>query len=197
MLRLTCCPPPPQGSADPADLEALIINSNTARKLVWRAKIARATADGNGTVWLWHLRDHAGREDVDTHGLAPAAPVSQEDVASLKPDKTGPSPVPRLPMKTRLKTCMPDRFKILDVTWWAQGRECSKYFCLWTTCCDLRTPSLFTSWWDRIIDFTAGEYFWRRPRLDNVSRIAPNGNKERSAPRSGEMSRFNLDYPHT
>ncbi len=57
------------GPADRTDLEALIINRNTPRKLVWRAEIVLATADGHGTfeimrrartskptVWRWQQR---------------------------------------------------------------------------------------------------------------------------------------------
>ena len=35
------------GPADRSELKALISNRNTPRKLVWRAKIVLATADGN------------------------------------------------------------------------------------------------------------------------------------------------------
>ena len=86
------------GPADRADLEALISNRNTARKLVWRAEIVLATADGHGTfeimrrartskptVWRWQQR------------------YLEEGVAGLKRDKTRPSRVPPLPMETRLK----------------------------------------------------------------------------------------------
>ena len=38
------------GPANRAELHALITNRNTARKLVWRAEIVLATADGCGTV---------------------------------------------------------------------------------------------------------------------------------------------------
>jgi len=54
------------GPADRAELQALITNRNTARKLVWRAEIVLATAGGHGTfeiirrarmskptVWRW------------------------------------------------------------------------------------------------------------------------------------------------
>ena len=57
------------GPANRAELEALIANRNTARKLVWRAEIVLATADGCGTVeimrraktskptvWRWQAR---------------------------------------------------------------------------------------------------------------------------------------------
>ena len=80
------------------ELQALITNRNTARKLVWRAGIVLATADGHGTaqimrwtgmskptVWRWQV----GHLD--------------EGVAGLKRDKTRPSRVPPLPTATRLK----------------------------------------------------------------------------------------------
>ncbi|KZZ23631.1 hypothetical protein A3753_28045 [Sulfitobacter sp. HI0082] len=84
------------GPADRAELQALISNRNTARKL--RAEIVLAKADGHGTfeimrrartskptVWRWQQRH------------------LDEGVAGLKRDKTRPSRVPPLPMETRLK----------------------------------------------------------------------------------------------
>ena len=57
------------GPANRAELQALITNCNTARKLVWRSEIVLATADGCGTVeimrraktskptvWRWQAR---------------------------------------------------------------------------------------------------------------------------------------------
>jgi hypothetical protein len=38
------------GPADRAELQALLTNRNTARKLTWRAGIVLATAEGVGTV---------------------------------------------------------------------------------------------------------------------------------------------------
>jgi len=86
------------GPADRAELQALITNRNTARKLVWRSEIVLATADGHGTfeimrrartskptVWRWQAR------------------YLDEGVDGLKRDKTRPSRVPPLPMETRLK----------------------------------------------------------------------------------------------
>jgi len=86
------------GPAARAELQALITNRNTARKLVWRAEIVLATADGHGTfeimrrartskptVWRWQGR------------------YLDEGVDGLKRDKTRPSRVPPLPMETRLK----------------------------------------------------------------------------------------------
>ena len=56
--------------ADRAQLQALLTDRNTARKVVWRAEIVLATADGCGTfdvmrrantskptVWRWPLAD--------------------------------------------------------------------------------------------------------------------------------------------
>jgi len=84
------------GPADRAELQALIINRNTARKLVWRAEIVLATADGHGTfeimrrartskptVWRWQAR------------------YLDEGAAGLKRDKTRPSRVPLLPLETK------------------------------------------------------------------------------------------------
>jgi transposase len=86
------------GPADRAELQALLSNRNTPRKLVWRADIVLATADGRGTVeimrrtgmskptvWRWQER------------------YLDEGVPGLKRDKTRPSRVPPLPMETRLK----------------------------------------------------------------------------------------------
>ena len=86
------------GPADRAQLEALCANRNTPRKVVWRAMIVLATADGCGTseimrraatskptVWRWQQR------------------YLDEGVAGLRRDKTRPSRVPPLPRETRLK----------------------------------------------------------------------------------------------
>jgi len=86
------------GPADRAELQALLTNRNTPRKLVWRADIVLATADGRGTVeimrrtgmskptvWRWQER------------------YLDEGVPGLKRDKTRSSRVPPLPMETRLK----------------------------------------------------------------------------------------------
>ena len=86
------------GPADRAELQALIANRNTPRKLVWRAEVVLATADGHGTfeimrrartskptVWRWQER------------------YLEDGVPGLKRDKTRPSRVPPLPMETRLK----------------------------------------------------------------------------------------------
>jgi transposase len=86
------------GPADRAELQALITNCNTARKLVWRAEFVLATAGGHGTfeimrraraskptVWRWQQR------------------YLDEGVDDLNRDKTRASRVPPLPMETRLK----------------------------------------------------------------------------------------------
>ena len=86
------------GPADRAELRALRTNRNTPRKLVWRADVVLATADGLGTfeimrrartsmptAWRWQER------------------FLQENVAARTRDKTRPSRVPPLPMETRLK----------------------------------------------------------------------------------------------
>lgn len=84
--------------SDRTRLEALISDRNTARKVVWRAGIVLATADGCGTreimrrsqtsrptVWRWQER------------------YLDEGVMGLQRDKTRPSRVPPLPRETRLK----------------------------------------------------------------------------------------------
>ena len=86
------------GPADRAQLEALRANRNTPRKVVWRAEIVLATADGCGTneimrrantskptVWRWQGR------------------FLDEGIDGLRRDKTRPSRVPALPRETRLK----------------------------------------------------------------------------------------------
>ncbi len=83
---------------DRAQLQALLTDRNTSRKLVWRAQIVLATADGCGTnaimrrantskptVWRWQAR------------------YLDEGVDGLKRDKTRPSRVPPLSRETRLK----------------------------------------------------------------------------------------------
>lgn len=80
------------------EAKALISDRNTARKIVWRAGIVLATADGCGTneimrrsqtskptVWRWQER------------------YLDEGVPGLQRDKTRPSRVPPLPRETRLK----------------------------------------------------------------------------------------------
>ena len=86
------------GPADRVQLEVLCANRNTPRKVVWRAEIVLATADGCGTneimrrsetskptVWRWQER------------------YLDEGVDGLRRDKTRPSRVPPLPRETRLK----------------------------------------------------------------------------------------------
>ena len=85
------------GPADRARLETVLTDRNTPRKVVWRAEIILATADGYGTnaimrraktskptVWRWQSR------------------YLDEGVAGLLRDKTRPSRVPPLPRETRL-----------------------------------------------------------------------------------------------
>jgi transposase len=84
--------------ADRAELESLVADRNTPRKLVWRAEIVLATSEGRGTgeimrradtskptVWRWQER------------------YLDEGVDGLKRDKTRPSRVPPLPRETRLQ----------------------------------------------------------------------------------------------
>ena len=86
------------GPADRAQLRALLGDRNTPCKVVWRAEIVLATADGDGTneimrrantskptVWRWQTR------------------YLYEGVDGLRRDKTRPSRVPPLPRETRLK----------------------------------------------------------------------------------------------
>ena len=86
------------GPADREQLQSLLTDRNTSRKVAWRAEIVLATADGCGTneimrraetakptVWRWQGR------------------YLDEGVAGLRRDKTRPSRVPPLPRETRLK----------------------------------------------------------------------------------------------
>jgi transposase len=83
---------------DRAELQSLVADRNTPRKLVWRAQIVLATVEDHGTgeimrraetskptVWRWQER------------------YLDEGVDGLKRDKTRPSRVPPLPRETRLK----------------------------------------------------------------------------------------------
>ena len=86
------------GPVEREQLEALLTDRNTPRKVAWRTEIVLATADGCGTneimrradtskptVWRWQER------------------YLDEGVAGLRRDKTRPSRVPPLPRETRLK----------------------------------------------------------------------------------------------
>ena len=86
------------GPADREQLQALLTDRNTPRKVAWRAEIVLATAAGCGTneimrlaktskptVWRWQGR------------------YLDEGVDGLRRDKTRPSRVPPLPRETRLK----------------------------------------------------------------------------------------------
>ena len=86
------------GPADRAELQALITNRNTARKLVWRSEIVLATADGHGTFEIMR-RAHTSKPTVWRWQQR----YLDEGIAGLKRDKTRPSRVPPLPMETRLK----------------------------------------------------------------------------------------------
>lgn len=81
---------------DRTELQALVANRNTPRKLAWRAEIVLSTAEGHGTfqimrraktskptVWRWQAR------------------YLDEGVAGLKRDKTRPSRVPPLPREVQ------------------------------------------------------------------------------------------------
>jgi len=83
---------------DRVQLQAPVSDRNSPRKLVWRAEIVLATADGYGTneimrrsatskptVWRWQAR------------------YLDEGFEGLQRDKTRPSHVPPLPRETRLK----------------------------------------------------------------------------------------------
>ena len=86
------------GPADRVELQVALTNRNTRRKLVWRAEIVLATADGCGTfeimrrantskpsVWRWKAR------------------YFDQGTGGLRRDKTRPLRMPPLPRETRLK----------------------------------------------------------------------------------------------
>jgi len=83
------------GPADRAELQALITNRNTTRKLVWRAEIVLATAGGHGTFEIMR-RAHTSKPTVWPWQQR----YLEEGIAGLKREKTRPS---RVPMETRLK----------------------------------------------------------------------------------------------
>jgi len=83
---------------DRAELQVLVKNRNTPRKLVWRAEIILATADGHGTVEVMR-RAQTSKPTVCRWQER----YLDEGVAGLKRDKTRPSRVPPLPRETRLK----------------------------------------------------------------------------------------------
>ena len=84
--------------ADRAELQSLVTNRNTPRKLVWRAKIVLETADGHGTVGIMR-RAHTSKPTVWRWQER----YLDEGVAGVKRDKTRPSRVPPLPRETRVK----------------------------------------------------------------------------------------------
>ena len=65
------------GPADRAELQALITNRNTPRKLVWRAEIIVATADGHGT---FEIMRRTGMSNVN--GGAKTGHVAAQNQAS-------------------------------------------------------------------------------------------------------------------
>jgi hypothetical protein len=86
------------GPADRAQLQALLTDRNTARKVVWRAEIVLATADGCGTVEIMR-RANTSKPTVWRW----QARYLDEGMDGLRRDKTRPSRVPPLPRETRLK----------------------------------------------------------------------------------------------
>ena len=86
------------GPADRAELQALLSNRNTPRKLGWRAGIVLATADGQGTV---EVMRHTGMSKPTVWRWQER--YLDEGVPGLKRDKTRPSRVPPLPREVRLK----------------------------------------------------------------------------------------------
>jgi len=86
------------GPADRAQLEALRANRNTPRKVVWRAEIVLATADGCGTNEI--MRRAATSKPTVRRWQER---YLDEGVAGLRRDKTRPSRVPPLPREMRLK----------------------------------------------------------------------------------------------
>lgn len=86
------------GPADRAELQALLTNRNTSRKLVWRADIVLATADGQGTVEIMRRTGMSKPTVWRWQGR-----YLEEGVPGLKRDKTRPSRVPPLPREVRLK----------------------------------------------------------------------------------------------
>ena len=86
------------GPTGRSELQALIANRNTPRKLVWRAEIVLATADGHGTVEIMRRAD-TSKPTVWRW----QARYLDQGVAGLKRDKSRPSRVPPLPIATRLK----------------------------------------------------------------------------------------------
>ena len=86
------------GPADRAQLEALRMDRNTSCKVVWRAGIVLATADGCGTNEIMR-RSETSKPTVWRWQEC----YLDEGVDGLRRDKTRPSRVPPLPRETRLK----------------------------------------------------------------------------------------------
>jgi len=85
------------GPADCFELEDLIANRNTARKLAWRAGIVLATAGGHGTFEIMR-RACTSKPTVGRWQQR----YLDDGVAGLRRDKTRPSRVPPRPRETRL-----------------------------------------------------------------------------------------------
>ena len=90
-----------------AALQALAADRNTSRKLVWRAGIVLATADGDGTFGIMFEIMRRARPSKPTVWRWQARYL-EEGVSGLKRDKirrdqTRLSRVPPLPRETRLK----------------------------------------------------------------------------------------------
>ena len=92
------------GPAARAELQALITNRDTPRKLVWRAEIVLATADGHGTfeimrrartskptVWRWQARylDEGVAGDSNGDGALDDAEMVTGQEQGLIPASTG------------------------------------------------------------------------------------------------------------
>ena len=86
------------GPADRKQLQALLTNRNTTRKLAWRAGIVFATAEGEGTARIMR-RTGMSKPTV----LRWQERYLDEGVPGLRRDKTRPSRVPPLPRDVRLK----------------------------------------------------------------------------------------------
>ena len=86
------------GPADRAQLEALRANRNTPRKVVWRAEIVLATADGCGTNEIMRRAETS----KPTVWRGPERYLD-EGLTGLRRDKTRPSRAPPLLREMRLK----------------------------------------------------------------------------------------------
>ena len=96
------------GPADRAELQALLSNRNTPRKLAWRAGIVLATAEGEGTVeimrrtgmskptvWRWqdrYLGGRAGAQAGQDAALARAAAAEGGPTEDDRENRAGNAP---------------------------------------------------------------------------------------------------------